>query len=706
MAKIPRKYQIECLEALTKARKEGKKKALVVMASGLGKTLTAVFDVKEFLKDNPNARVLVLCHSADILGQIKEVFRGEFGDEYSYGMYNTNEKATHRTDFLFANLQSVYLHRKEFDPKEFDYVIVDEAHHSQAVTYRRAVTYFKPEFLLGLTATPGRMDGLDIEDIFEETVYSYSLYEAILDGWLARVNHVIELDDLEERLDELKKVSESGETLSVARLNREFFVPKRDEEIAKVIKEKLSFRPNATTVIFCQTIEHAERFAKLMDAVVIHSSLSVEKRTARLDSFRNRVVKSICAVDLLNEGIDVPSTDVIVFLRTTQSTRIILQQLGRGLRRADNKDEVLVLDFVGNVERLRQIKRMKQEFEDCLKKYGNSTIKEPYKLNINTSKFKERQVDILQILENAGFCRYSDEELIELLQTKAKSLGRTPTKKDVDSDNGMPSSDTYANRFGSWNKALEAARLSPSQYRRTDKELIDLLKAKAESLGRTPMKNDIRLDSNMPNVSIYARRFGSWKKALRMAGLLINRYRISDEKLIELLKAKAKSLGRTPTEKDIKLDSSMPSSTTYAKRFDSWNQALEAAGLLVNHRFNCADEKLITLLRAKAESLGRTPTKRDIKSDSSMPSYHTYISKFGSWNKVLEAASLSSKSKSDEELIEILKAKARSLGRTPTSKDIRFDSSMPSSTTYATRFGSWNQALEAAGLSPNRLWRK
>lgn len=646
MAKTPRNYQIDCLEALAKTRAEGKKKALVVMASGLGKTLTAAFDVKEFLKSNPNARVLVLCHSADILGQIKDVFRGEFGDEYSYGMYNSTEKAAHRTDFLFANLQSVNSHRKEFDPKEFDYIIVDEAHHSQAVTYRRAITYFKPKFLLGLTATPDRMDGLNIEDVFGEAVYNYSLYEAILDGWLVRINHVVELDDLEERLDELKKVSESGETLSVARLNREFFVPKRDEEIVKVIKEKLGSHPDATMVIFCQTIEHAERFAKLMDAVVVHSSLSVERRTARLNSFLSGTVKSICAVDLLNEGIDVPRTDVVVFLRTTQSTRIILQQLGRGLRRTDDKDEVLVLDFVGNVERLRQITRMKQEFEDCLKTHGATVVKEPYRLNINTSKFTERQVDILQILENAGFCHYSDEELIELLQAKAKSLGRTPKLKDIKSDGNMPSCIVYCNRFGSWNAALEIAGLSLNLYHGnyTNDELIELLREKAERDGRVPTRRSVNADSDMPSATAYCSRFGSWNKTLEIAGLLVDRrlYRdYTDEELIELLKAKAERDGRVPTERSVNTDGSLPSSRFYSKRFGSWNAALEAAGLSTNRSYcEYTDEELIELLKAKAERDGRVPSIRDVNADDNMPNATTYYTRFGSWNAALEAAGL------------------------------------------------------------------
>ena len=584
MAKTPRSYQVECLEALENARKRGKKKALVVMASGLGKTLTAVFDVKEFLKDNLNARVLVLCHSADILGQIKEVFKGEFGDEYSYGMYNSFEKAAHRTDFLFANLQSISSHRKDFSPGEFDYVIVDEAHHSQAATYREAITYFQPEFLLGLTATPERMDGLDIKGVFGDTAYSYSLYEAVLDGRLAKINHVVELDDLEARLDELKKISESGEALSIARLNREFFVPKRDEEIAEVIKTKISDRPNATMVVFCQTIEHAERFAKLIDAVVVHSLLSTDERTTRLNSFLHGETRTICVVDLLNEGIDVPATDVVVFLRTTQSSRIILQQLGRGLRRVEGKDEVLVLDFVGNVERIKQIRQMQQEFESCIMERNNTPIvKEPYRLNINTSKFEERRIDILQILENAGRNYYSDEELIKMLKAKAKRDERTPTTESVDADKSMPRANTYRNRFDSFNKALELAGLRPN-IGYTNEELLKMLKDMAERDGRTPTMKDVNADKNMPSIIPYVDRFGSFNKALELAGLQPNSGRYTDEELLKMLKDMAERDGRVPTTKNIHANDNMPSVTTYVNRFGSFNKALELAGLPVNRK--------------------------------------------------------------------------------------------------------------------------
>ena len=149
----------------------------------------------------------------------------------------------------------------------------------------------------------------------------------------------------------------------------------------------------------------------------------------------------------------------------------------------------------------------------------------------------------------------------------------------------------------------------------------------------------------------------------------------------------------------------MPSVTTYINRFDSWNEALKAAGLLVN--IGRTNEELIGQLRAKAESLGRTPMIKDLKSDKSMPSAATYIDRFSSWNEALKAAGLSvNVGYTNEELIGLLKAKAKSLGRTPTIKDVNSDKSMPHANTYTDRFGSWNQALKAAGLTPNRRGSK
>lgn len=598
MAKTPRDYQTECLDALAKARQEGKEKTLIVMASGLGKTLTAAFELKELFKEVPNAQVLVLCHSIDILEQIKNVFKEEFGDEYSYGMYNYFRKTAHKTNFLFANLQSIGMHRDEFSPDEFDYVIVDEAHHAQAYTYREAITYFKPRFLLGLTATPERMDGLDIEDVFDETVYKYTLYEAVYDGWLANIKHVIELDDLEERLDELTALSDSGETLSMARLNRDFFVPKRDEAIVQIIKKEIAVKTDPTTVIFCQTVEHAERFAELMDTIAVHSRLPKDKRDERLEAFRIGLIKTICAVDILNEGIDVPSIDVVVFLRITQSARIFLQQLGRGLRPVNGKKEVLVLDFVGNAERIEQIMQIRDEFERVAKAHARKTsgaVKEAYRLNIATSKFVEKRVDVLSIIQRAqesvttarklNTSNMSPDQMIKLLKEKGDSLGRAPTVEDINLDQSMPTIFTYRKIFGSFSEALKLAELPLDNMRRevyTREEMLEALRQGAAKSGKTPTKRMLLArDSGMPSLAALKREFGSLSGAMIAAGLSPNNpaAKLSDAELLEQLRQKAARLGRTPTIKEVDKDSGMRSAQTYKNRFGSFLKAISMAGL-------------------------------------------------------------------------------------------------------------------------------
>ena len=123
----PRPYQLDCLAALAKAREDGVKKGLVVMASGLGKTLTAAFDIRQFLKSQPNARILVLCHQEEILLQSKQKFRKVFGEEYSYGLYTGNYKTRHAVSFLFVTFQTMRNHREEFPNDAFAYILVDEA---------------------------------------------------------------------------------------------------------------------------------------------------------------------------------------------------------------------------------------------------------------------------------------------------------------------------------------------------------------------------------------------------------------------------------------------------------------------------------------------------------------------------------------------------------------------------------------------------
>ncbi|MCL2371342.1 DEAD/DEAH box helicase family protein [Candidatus Saccharibacteria bacterium] len=197
---ISRNHQVICWANLKEARAMGEDRALVIMASGLGKTITAIVDAKEFIAEH-GGRVLVLCHRNDILEQLNGEFQAILGNEYSYGLYNGNEKRNtvcgnedgEKVDFLFASFQTMAddMRRKEFARDEFTYIIVDEAHHAPARTFYQTLKYFTPKFLLGLTATPDRKDKANLNAIFGRTVYEKRFAEAIAERLLVRPIHIL-----------------------------------------------------------------------------------------------------------------------------------------------------------------------------------------------------------------------------------------------------------------------------------------------------------------------------------------------------------------------------------------------------------------------------------------------------------------------------------------------------------------------------------
>lgn len=726
-AYTPRIYQKNCLDALQSARDQGKNKALVVMASGLGKTLTGAFDIQEYLQAIPDGRVLVLCHSAAILAQTKETFKVIFGDGYSYGMYNGLEKSAHRTDFLFANLQSIHLHSDEFQPDEFCYVIVDEAHHSPAETYRKAIRHFTPQFLLGMTATPERMDDANLSEIFGETVYEYRLESAIKDGWLSDVEYRVKTDEIEN----LETYLDSGEKFSLAQLNREVFAPKRDEEIVRIIREEISGKDTPTMVIFCQTIAHAEKFAELMsDAVVIHSKLDSSVIAERLEGFRSGSIKTVCTVDMLNEGIDVPRTDVIVFLRVTQSKIVFTQQLGRGLRRTEGKDRVLVLDFVSTADRLEMLFQFEREFKSSVGRYPNrkpTEEREYFTLNIDAPVFRDRKVDIIALIERArqyGKCVIaSDEEMLHMLADLGTKLGHTPTMKDIANEPSIPSHETYRQHFGSVDRALELAGFTVKRihHKKFDsrEEMLQAIKQKAQELGKTPGRRDLAADPAMPSIQQIKLEFGSLNEAIIAAGLSLNKYVVdlSDEAMLKLMHDKGITLGRAPTMAEVDDDPNMPNASSYEKRFGSYNNAVIKAGLKPNDRhfgINCknqirdklSDEELLQLLVDFTNRLGHTPTIAEVNGDPNMPSADVYRRRFGGYSEALIRAGLEPNKPverpSDEELLSLLVDFANRLGHTPTMAEVDSDPNMPSAAMYVRRFNGYTNAIIKAGLELNK----
>lgn len=353
--------QAEALAAIETAREGGADRGYVNMATGLGKTYVAAHDVARFRAENPDARVLYMCHNTDILRQARNTFSDALGTtshgNFFGGTYEDQE------DIVYATFQS--MNRKlgggkvheAFDEQEFDYIVVDESHHGPAETYRQVIEHFKPRFMLGLTATPDRQDQQDIREIFGEELHTELLEDAIAKGHLARPNYRV----LTDHVRKLKEIETDLGKVSLSQLNREIFVRRRDGEIADLVAEHLYERENPRTIVFCNSINQAEHMAELLpgDVGTLHSKLPKNLQEERLSDFKAGKLDMLVTVDKLNEGVDVPEANVVVFLRSTESRTVWLQQLGRGLRKTDGKEEVLVLDFAASWERIQDIQNLR-----------------------------------------------------------------------------------------------------------------------------------------------------------------------------------------------------------------------------------------------------------------------------------------------------------------------------------------------------------
>lgn len=652
-----RDYQKECIQKVMQAVREGTKRSLIVMASGLGKTVTAASLVKQLTSGKRASKVLYLCHQNDILAQARTTFEAALnGDSRLYGYFHGEAK--HRNvRYLFASFQTMRSKLAEFRQNEFDYIIVDESHHSSADTYQPVVEYFKPKFLLGITATPNRTDMKNIRELFGEEVYSLPLERALAQGLLARVDYRLVTDEIVD----LKKI-ENPYRLSVQELNKKIFVPKRDEEIAKILSNKIVDISDPKTMIFCSSIKHAELLHRCIpDSMPVHSKLPLSEQNSRIQAFRNGIINTIITIDKFNEGIDIPEVNVVVFLRSTSSYTIFHQQLGRGLRKISGKENVLVLDFIANCERIAMVndlvimmrqERVKIDGADA----SGGNIHDHLTVDIGDFNFTETAKDVLDILQriNGGYTR---EVLIAQLRDEARRLGRTPGIKDVkvaSKEKRMASHETFSVIFGSYNKALEAAELELSQRHYSKEDLLRQLRDEAIRLKRSPSVDDINRASQNGRIacsSAFANAFGSHNKALEAAGLRLlrvysysNSVSVRDDLILQLQK-EAERLKRTPGIKDINLaskDGRTVSASTFSNIFGSHNKALEAAGLKALNKQYSKDE-LTKQLQVLFNKLGRIPTQKDINLESRKGkccSCSSFRTAFGGLNNALNVAGL------------------------------------------------------------------
>lgn len=339
-----RQHQEDALRALEAMRAEGKTIGLLFHAQGAGKTIVAIEDARRL-----GGRTLFLAHRSPLVKQAAGKL-DELWPDRPVGLFAGGRKDTSAFNIV-GSIQSVAQNLTDFRPDDFGYLIIDEAHHATAETYRRVLGYFRPRFVLGLTATPDRSDGQSVLELFRDCAHRLTLREAVERGELVPIRCVRVKTNID-----LSRVRFNQVQYNRRDLEQSIIIPGRDRLI---VDTYLDHVPGRKAVAFCVNVRHGEDLAKLFRDVGVpaHAVSGRMTRTDReqvLQQFHDGQLRVLCACDILNEGWDCPDVEVLLMARPTLSKVIYLQQLGRGTRKALGKAYLLVFDFVDNANRYNQ----------------------------------------------------------------------------------------------------------------------------------------------------------------------------------------------------------------------------------------------------------------------------------------------------------------------------------------------------------------
>ncbi len=339
----PNKMQYEALRQLEALRKEGKQKALLISATGTGKTYLSAFDVKKFKAK----KVLFLVHRENIARAAMESFKRVLGYDINAGVLSgSNKRFDYSYTFAMVQTMSKDDNLKQFAPDDFDYIIIDEVHRAGAQSYKKIIEYFKPEFLLGMTATPERTDGFDIFNLFDYNIaYEIRLHRALEENMLVPFHYF-----------GVTEISVDGNILDD---NSDFNSLVCEQRVSHIIDNARYYSSSDDRVkglVFCSRNKEAKELSEAFNdrgyrTVALSGADSEEQRENAielLESDSDEHLDYIFTVDIFNEGVDIPSINQIIMLRPTQSAIIFVQQLGRGLRKYPGKEYLTVIDFIGN----------------------------------------------------------------------------------------------------------------------------------------------------------------------------------------------------------------------------------------------------------------------------------------------------------------------------------------------------------------------
>ncbi|MDA0347757.1 MAG: DEAD/DEAH box helicase family protein [Verrucomicrobia bacterium] len=362
----PRPYQERILESLAAARDAGSFRNLVVAATGTGKTVVAALDYARFRKANPLAdKLLFVAHRKEILEQARDCFRTVLRD-YNFGELLIGQDLPSDWKYVFASVQSFNTKRtwEQVGLNHFDFVVVDEVHHIAANSYRPLLDHLAPRILLGLTATPERMDGSSILPDFDNTFAAeIRLPEALEEKLLCPFHYFGVTDPVAVADDKFWRNGKyDTNALEIIYTGDDFNARQRLDVILHSIRTYFPDTDSIRAVGFCVSVRHAEFMAEKfreigLSAETVLGETPSEIRQERFKEFKEGRISFLFAVDIFSEGVDIPDINMVLFLRPTESLTVFLQQLGRGLRHAPDKDCLTVLDFVGQSHKKYRIDR-------------------------------------------------------------------------------------------------------------------------------------------------------------------------------------------------------------------------------------------------------------------------------------------------------------------------------------------------------------
>jgi len=477
----PNSMQVEALENIKRIRLKGKTKALLISATGTGKTYLSAFDVKRF---NPS-KFLFIVHRLTIAEAAMRTYKAVFGDSKAIGLYSGNYREREK-DFIFSTIQTISKdeHLYQFDPNHFDYIVIDESHRAGAESYQKILNHFDPKFLLGMTATPERTDGFDIFEIFEHTIaYEIRLHRALEEDMLSPFHYYGVTD-----------ISVDGKILED---NADFTLLTSNERINRIIeKAKLYGCDNGKLrgLIFCSSVQECKELSKGFNSrgfrtVSLTGDSQEQERMDAINKLESDSLTDsldyIFTRDIFNEGIDIPKVNQVIMLRPTQSAIVFVQQLGRGLRKAENKEYLTVIDFIGNysnnylvpIALYGDTTYNKDILRKCM---ANGSRTMPGTSTINFDRISQKR--IFESIDSANM--HLKKDLVnDYLLLKFK-LGRIPMMTDF-IEHGSRDAQLYVNYSKSYfNFVLAQEEVLNGQLNATEKKLLELFSSEINNSKR------------------------------------------------------------------------------------------------------------------------------------------------------------------------------------------------------------------------------